>query len=229
MIERTFEHSFAAIIFMAFFVIAIIYNIGYFNAIGDSITYFFYIPTGFTDLVKTGLYASVLVLLFLVLFKSVMINPAFKGIFPTAKLILWTSASVLICNLCYFSISINSYGKLLSLASEALLYVFAITCFFSITYHLCRNQSRQILFFIFLLSLIPTALFVGWLDAKLDVMNFSDEAKSKILLQNDKVITAKLLRSFDRGMLVMIDSSSNINFITWDQIKEVKFKRVNSF
>lgn len=229
MIERTFERCFAAIIFMAFFIIAIVYNIGYFNAIGDSLSYFFYIPIGFTDLIKTGLYASVAVLFFLTIAKTVMINPAFKTIFPSAKLILTTSAGVLICNLSYFSISINSYGKGLSLGAEALLYAFAITCFFSIVYHFCRAQSRQILFSIFLLSLIPTALLVGWFDAKLDLFNFSNEAKSKILLQNDKVITAKLLRSFDRGMLVMIDNSSNTNFITWDQIKEVKFKRVNSF
>jgi len=229
MIERTFERSFAAIIFMAFFIIALVYNIGYFNAIGESISYFFYIPTGFFDLIKTGLYASVMILFFLTISKSITIDPAFKGISPSPKVILASSAGVLICNLSYFTISINSYGKTLSLAAEALLYAFAIICFFSIIYHLCKTQSRQILFSIFLLSLIPTALFVGWVDAKLDLLNFSNEAKSKILLQNDKVITAKLLRSFDRGMLVMIDSSPNINFVTWDQIKEVKFKRVNSF
>jgi hypothetical protein len=102
-------------------------------------------------------------------------------------------------------------------------------CFFSIFYHFTKTQSRQVIFTIFVLSLIPIALFVGWADAKLDTINFSEESKSKILLSNDKVVSAKLIRSLNKGMLVMIDSSTSVNFIAWDQIKEIKFKRVNSF
>ena len=137
--------------------------------------------------------------------------------------------ALLACNFSYFTISVNSYDKIYSLISEALLYVFSITCFFSIVYYFARSQSPQLLITVFFLSLIPVSFFIGWIDAKLDIESFSSEAKSKILLNSDKIVSAKILRSFEKGILIMTENSNSINFISWDQIKEAKFKKVSSF
>ena len=80
---------------------------------------------------------------------------------------------------------------------------------------------------VFFCSLIPISYLVGWANAKADIISTPNEAKSRILLKSNKAVSAKILRSFDKGMFVIIGSStSGVNFISWDEIKEIKFKKV---
>jgi hypothetical protein len=85
------------------------------------------------------------------------------------------------------------------------------------------------LLIIFYASLILIALLIGLVDAKIMLNAKQNEAKSQILFKDEKVISANVVRSFDKGLFLIIDKKTGINFISWDEIKEVKFKKVGGF
>jgi len=226
MLEKTVEKFFIPILLIAFFLMACAYNLAYFNTFGDSYSYFLYVPMGFADIIKTGLVSFLLVSIFLIIFKPIFLDPAFQGEFPGPTTLLVLSALVFISNLLYFVIFTNS-REIYSMVSELLFYCFSLVCFFGILYFFTKDKSQQFLLVIFFCSLIPISLLVGWINARIDISNASDEAKSKILLKSNKVVSAKILRSFEKGIFVLIKSDTDINFIAWDEIKEAKFKRVS--
>ncbi len=117
--------------------------------------------------------------------------------------------------------------EIFSLVSELLFYTFSLVCFFGILYFFTKDKPQQFLLVIFFCSLVPISLLVGWVNARIDISNASNEAKSKILLKSNKVVSAKILRSFEKGIFVLVKNDTDINFISWDEIKEAKFKRVS--
>ena len=229
MLENTTGKSFAISLLASFFLISASYNISYFYTFGDSLSFFLYLPLGFTDLVRTGLVASLYVIIFLGVFKSIFIDPVFNDDFPTVSSLLFLSVLVFISNLFYFLILDPNYKSGFYLISELAFFAFSLVAFFGILYFFCRQQSKDFLMGCFVASLIGISFFVGWLSATFDINRAPFESKSKILLVGDKIITAKVLRSFDKGMLVMLNNSTDINFISWDQVKEAKFKKVTGF
>ena len=134
---------------------------------------------------------------------------------------------VLATNLSYFVVFADMPNRIFSLISEVLFYAFTIIGFFGILYHFIKDQSRQLIMVIFFCSIIPISLLIGWVNAKIDIRSVSNEAKSRILLKSNKAVSAKILRSFEKGMFVIIGSNTGVNFISWDEIKEVKFKKVS--
>lgn len=230
MLQNTIEKNPFIILIAMFFLMAISYNVAYFYTFGDSINFFLYIPTGISDLVKTGLITSLYSVIFLLLFKNIFIDPVFNGEFPSVGTLLTLSALVFVSNLFYFLILDKNYGSGYYMISELSFFTFSIVAFFGILYFFVREQSVSFLIGCFLSSLIVIAFFCGWLTAKFDINTAPFENKSKFLLYGDKVITAKVIRSFDKGILVMLnDKSSDINFIAWDEIKEAKFKKTSGF
>jgi hypothetical protein len=229
MLEKLFDRSFLALSVIMFFVCATIYNIGYFGTLGDSLWYFFYIPTSIFDIIKTGLIMLFPLIIVLMVFKPFFINPAFDNGFPTGTALLVMAVLVLASNFIYSLISSSSQNRPLILSFEILFYLSTIVCVFAIIYYFLTNSSPQALMIVFLLSLIPVAFLIGIADAKESINSRYSETKSQILLKSDKIISAKILRSFDKGLFVMTDSASNLNFIIWDEIKEIKFKKVYNF
>lgn len=228
MLEKLFDRSFMVLFIVMFFVCSVAYNVAYFATLGDSMWYFFYIPSSIFDIIKTGLMMLLPLIIVLIIFKPILVNPAFTGNFPSGTVLLIMAALVLASNFLYVLVSPNLQNKSLVLAFEILFYIAALVCFIAIVYYFSADKSPQFLMIIFLLSLIPTAFLIGVADAKISVNAVYSETKSQILLSSDKVISAKILRSFDKGMLMMVNVSS-VNFVAWDGIKEVKFKRVGSF
>jgi hypothetical protein len=129
----------------------------------------------------------------------------------------------------YFLILDETYDSTYYLISELAFFASSLVAFFGILYFFSSGQSKNFLIGTFFASLVIISLFSGWLSAKFEIRQAPLENKSKILLTNDKVITAKILRSFDKGILVMLNKSQDINFISWNQIKEAKFKKVTGF
>ena len=227
--DNLFSPTFVAISAMMFFVYATLYNIGYFAVFGNSWWYFFYVPSSIFDIIKTGLAMIVPLTIILLIFKSALIDPPFRGVFPGPNTLLIIAALVLATNLLYLVIFVDSQNKLLSLVLEFLFYICVLICFITILYYFLTELSPQSLMVIFFISLIPMSYIIGLVNAKIDINSSLYSNKSQILLKNDNVISANILRSFDKGMFVMTDSAANINFITWDEIKEVKFKKVYNF
>ncbi len=229
MLEKLFDRSFIFLLIIMFFIYSAIYNIGYFGTLGDSLWYFLYVPITAYDIVKTGLVMIIPLILILMIFKPILINPAFNGIFPSANILLIMTILVLVSNLFYFVILSDSQNRSLSLIVEVMFYIFSSVCFISIVYYFFTNASPQSLMVIFFLSLIPITFCIGVVDAKISIISTRTETKSRILLQNDTIISANVLRSVDKGIFVIINNTASIDFITWDQIKRVKFKKVNAF
>lgn len=230
MLQNTIEKNPLVLLISFFFLMAISFNIGYFYTFGDTINFFFYIPIDLTDLIKTGLVTILYTTFFLVIFKNVFVDPVFNNSFPSVTTLLTLSVFVFISNLFYFLILDPTYNSTYYLISELAFFAFSLVAFFGILYFFIREQSKNFLLGCFFASLIAIAFFTGWLAAKFDINKAPFENKSKILLQGDKVITAKVLRSFDKGVLVMLGGKgTDINFIAWEQIKEAKFKRVSGF
>jgi len=227
--ENFFDRSFVAIAVAMFFVYATLYNVGYFSVFGNSWRYFFYVPTSIFDIIKTGLMMIVPLAIILLIFKPILINPAFKGIFPSPNILLIMATLVLASNLLYLVIFADSQNRLLVLILESSFYIFSIMCFLIIIYYFLTELSQQSLMIIFFISLIPISYFIGLVNAKIDINSSFYSPKSQILLKNDNVISTNILRSLDKGILVMTDSAANINFIIWDEIKEVKFKKIYNF
>ena len=229
LLENFFNRSFIIIMMIMFFVYAAIYNIGYFAVFGNSWWYFFYVPTSIFDIIKTGLMMIVPLAIILLIFKKILIDPAFSGIFPSPNILLIMAVLVLASNLLYLVIFADTQNKLLSLFLEASFYLFVIICFMTIFYYFLTELSEQSLIIVFFISLVPIAYFIGLINAKIDINSNSYGNKSQILLKNENVISSYVLRSFDKGILVMQNSSTNINFIMWDEVKEVKLKPVYNF
>jgi len=135
---------------------------------------------------------------------------------------------VLASNFIYSLISSSSQNRPLILSFEILFYLSIIVCVFAIIYYFLTNSSPQALMIVFLLSLVPVAFLIGIADAKESINSSYSETKSQILLKSDKIISAKILRSFDKGIFIMVNISS-VNFIAWEDIKEIKFKKVGGF
>ena len=229
MLDDFFDRFFALSLLAVFFLCATIYNIGYFGTLGDSFWYALYVPITIFDIIKTGFVMAIPLIFILLAFKPVLINPAFKNEFPGAYVLLFVAAMVMVSNLLYFTVFIDSPNQTLSIISEASFYIFAIVCVIAIVYYLFTTASPQFLMIIFLVSLLPISLIVGIVDAKIAINSNSKNAKSQILLKNDIVINANILRSFDKGMFVIISNASSFHFVSWDEIKEVKFKKVSGF
>lgn len=228
MLEKLFDRSFLVSL-VVFFVCAIIYNVGYFGTLGGSLWYFFYVPTSFFDIIKTGLMMLFALILILMVFKPILINPVFNNRFPGGVVLLMMATLVLASNFLHFSVFANSQNRSLSLVFEVMFYMFALVCFIAIVYYFLINALPQHLLTAFFLSLIPISFVIGVIDAKVSINASYHETKSYIILKNDKVVSANVLRSFDKGMFVIMGSPSNIDFIVWDQIKGVKFKKVSGF
>jgi hypothetical protein len=228
--ENFFNRFFMVIAGAMFFVYATLYNIGYFAVFGNSWWYFFYVPTSIFDIIKTGLIMIVPLAIILLIFKPILINPAFRGIFPGPNILLSMAALVLASNVLHLVIFADSQNKPLSLVLEGSFYLFALMCFMTILYYFLTEVSPQSLMAIFFVSLVPLSYFIGVINAKIDINSTLYSNKSQILLTNDNVVSANILRSFDKGVFVITDSFANsINFITWDSIKEVKFKKIYNF
>jgi hypothetical protein len=203
--------------------------VGYFSVLGDTFLYFLYLPITFNDVVKTGLSVFFPFIVALLVFKPILIDPAFNGRFPGPGILLTAAIAVLISNLLYFAMFIDSPNAGYAVASECVFYVSLVLCFFSIVYYFASEYSQQFILSIFFASLIPLSLLFGIIDAKITNYSILKEAKSQILLNSDKVVRANILRSFDKGMFLMINNTNNINFVSWSEIKEVKFKKVTGF
>ena len=148
LLENFFNRSFIIIMMIMFFVYAAIYNIGYFAVFGNSWWYFFYVPTSIFDIIKTGLMMIVPLTIILLIFKKILIDPAFSGIFPSPNILLTMAVLVLASNLLYLVIFADTQNKLLSLFLEASFYLFVIICFMTIFYYFLHVFSF-IIFFIF--------------------------------------------------------------------------------
>jgi hypothetical protein len=229
MLNDIFNRSFVAIVVIMFFVYATLYNIGYFSVFGNSWWYFFYIPTSIFDIIKTGLMMIVPLAIILLIFKKILINPAFNGAFPSPNILLTMAALVLLSNLLYLVIFADSQNRLFSLILEASFYIFSIICFITIIYYFLTELAPQSLMSIFFVSLIPICYIIGLINAKIDINSSFYSNKSQILLVNNNVVSANILRSFDKGIFVMTDSAANLNFIIWDEIKEIKFRKNYNF
>jgi hypothetical protein len=229
MLRNTLEKNFVSLILVCFFLMSVAYNMAYFYAFGDALDFFLYIPMGILDLLKTGAMAFMYTMIFVAIFRNIFIDPVFNNEFPSVTTLLFLSVLVFISNLFYFLILDASYASNYYLISEIAFFAFSLVAFFGILYFFSREQSLNFLTGTFFASLIMIAFFTGWLSAKFDIKKAPFESKSKILLTSDKVITAKILRSFDKGILVMLGKSNDINFISWDQIKEAKFKKISGF
>ncbi len=229
MLQNAIAKNFMPLLVICFFLMSVAYNISYFYTFGDSIDFFLYVPIGFVDLIKTGAVAFLYTGVFLAIFRNIFLDPVFSSNFPSVTSLLFLSILVFISNLFYFLILDANYDSTYYLVSELAFFAFSLVAFFGILYFFSRDQSHDFLTGAFFASLVMISFFVGWINAKFDIKKAPFESKSKILLAGDKVITAKILRSFDKGILVMLGKSNEINFISWDQIKEAKFKKVTSF
>ncbi len=205
---------------------SIVYNMAYFYAFGDSLSFFLYVPIGFADLIKTGFVSLLFVLIFLGIFKNIFIDPVFNAEFPSIVTLLVLSALVFISNLFYFLILDKNYVTGYYFISEVAFFAFSLVAFFGILYFFSREQSKEFLTISFFVSMILISFFIGWMTAKSDLKSAPFESQSKILLTGDRVVSASILRSFDKGILVLLTRNSDINFIPWTEIKEAKLKKV---
>lgn len=230
MAEKFFDRFFMATTIIMFFICTAAYNIAYFNTLGDSIWYFFYIPITVSDMIKTGLAVCIPMLATLLVFKPILIDPAFNRKPPSPRALFISAVLVLVSNLFYFTIFIDSPDHNYSLISESAFYIFSFICLLVIVYYFSSELSQTSLLAIFFISLIPIAFLIGVIDAKFTIISSTSDAKSQILLDSNKVVNANVLRSFDKGIFLIINNNtSNVNFISWDEIKEIKFKKVTSF
>ncbi|MCE3255679.1 MAG: hypothetical protein K0R25_1173 [Rickettsiaceae bacterium] len=221
--EKLFDYSYMLLLVVMFFVCASFYNIGYFGTLGDSIWYFFYVPTTIFDIIKTGFMMIVPMTVLLLVFKPILLNPILKGELPSASFLMIMSVLVLISNFLYFAVFINSSNQSLSLLSEIAFYIFSLLCLIAVVYYFFLNTSPQILITIFLISLLPISLVIGLVDARI-ASDFSYIGnRSQILLQNNKVVSATILRSFEKGIFVKHGKLSAVHFISADRIQEIKF------
>lgn len=227
--EGFFERSFAIVLVLMFIVCSAIYNVGYFSVFGDTFWYLLYLPVTFHDIVKTGLAMLFPFLVMLLIFKPVLIDPAFNAKFPGPRILLTVAVAVLASNLLYFAIFIDSADRTYALVFECLFYICSALCFFAIIYYFASECSQQLLLSIFFASLLPLSFLFGVVDAKIAANSAIKDSKSQILLTNDKIVSANILRSFDSGMFLIINNTTSINFVSWDEVKEVKFKKVSSF
>ncbi len=227
MLRDAISNNFASFLVIAFFLMSISYNMAYFNSFGDSLNFFLYVPVGFIDLLKTGAVALLYASIFLIIFRKIFLNPVFSGEFPGVVTLLTLSILFLISNFFYLVI-LDPYGnKTFYLIAELAFWSLSLVTLFGLLYFFSSEQSDAFLAGSFFASLILIAFFVGWINAKFDIKKISNENRSKILLSSDKVISAKIIRSFEKGLLVIINNKgTDINFISWDRIKEAKFKRV---
>ncbi len=229
MLEKFLDRATATTLVIMFFVCVVVYNIGYFSAVGGSMRYFFFVPTSFFDVVKSGLGMAIPLLLILLIFKPILINPVFSNSFPSASILLAMAIAVLVSNFLYFSIFSDSQNRLLALISEVSFYLFALVCFVAIVYYFLNNISPQYLIVIFFLSVVSITFLIGVVDAKIGISSSYKDVKSQILLKNDKVINANILRSVDKGIFIIIGNASSIDFIAWDESKGVKYRKVSVF
>jgi len=229
MLQNTIEKNFVPLLIISFFLMAVAHNIAYFYTFGDAVAFFLYVPISFIDLVKTGLVAFLYAIIFLAIFKNIFVDPVFNNDFPSVTALLIISILVFVSNLFYFLILDASYGSTYYLIAELAFFTFSLVALFGVIYFFSREKSTNFLLGTFMSSLIMISFFTGWLSAKFDIEKAPFENKSKILLNGDKVISAKILRSFDKGILVILGKNSDINYISWDQIKEAKFKKVTGF
>jgi hypothetical protein len=229
MLENTIEKNYFLPLIVVFFLVAITHNIAYFHTFGGSLSFFLYIPMSFTDLVKTGLVASLYLIIYIIIFQNIFIDPVINKKFPSIIFLLVLSVLVFIINIVYFLVLEDKSDNIYNLIAELLFVTFTLTAFFGIIYFFLQEKSNNFLIITFIFSLIAVSWFTGFVDARIDIWKAPREGKSKILLVGDKIISAKVLRSFSKGILVMISKNSDINFISWDQIKEAKFKRVNKY
>jgi len=186
-------------------------------------------PISFTDIIKTGLVLITPLLIILIVFKPILINPILNRALPNGNIMLAMTMILLLTVLCYFIIFDNTNNKMLSLFMEAMFYIFATACFAIIVYYFMSGAAPQHFLLAFFLLLIPFSFAIGTLDAKFSSISSFYESKSRITLTNDQVVSANILRNFDKGILVMGINDKYTNFITWDEIKWIKFKEVNSF
>lgn len=226
MLQNTIEKNLIISFILTFFLMSVVYNMSYFNTFGDAMSYFLYVPISFIDLLKTGFVALLFTAIFIGVFKHIFIDPVFNGEFPSVIMLLILSGLVFVSNLFYFLILDNNYASSYYFVSEVAFFAFSLVAFFGILYFFAREQSREFLLISFFCSMILVSFFIGWLAAKSDIRSTPFESKSKILLNSDRVISASILRSFDKGLLVLLGRNRDINFIPWSEIKEAKFKRV---
>jgi hypothetical protein len=72
--------------------------------------------------------------------------------------------------------------------------------------------------------LVLLSFLVGVVDAKIAINSGDDYLKSQILLKNDRVIKADILRSGGKGIFIKTGKAQRIDFISWDEVKGVKFR-----
>ena len=228
MVKKLLDESLVFFLLAMFFIYSISYNIGYFTTLGDSLWYFFYVPITLIDIIKVGLVMLIPLILILWVFKPLIVNPAFGGDFPRPNLLLTIAGLVLVSNFLYFVFFIDSQNKSLSLISEIAFYIFSIICLITVVYYFLNNASEHSLLTIFFISLIPITFIIGMIDAKISINFNKTETKSQILMKSNNVVNANILRSFEKGVFVMINNTNSFHFIGWDEVKEIKFKKVNS-
>ncbi|MFT6332907.1 MAG: hypothetical protein ACJAW3_001256 [Lentimonas sp.] len=224
MLEKFFDRTSAISLILVFFTCALIYNIGYFNSLGGSLRYFFYVPVSFFDIISSGLWVSVMLSILLFIFKPILINPAFLGSFPNAAILLTIAVAVLLSNFLYFSIFSDSQNRMLALTFEVLFYLFATVCFIAILYYFLDGSATIAPLLVFVTSLIILSFLIGSIDAKIATTSNRSGSKSQILLKNDRVINAKVIRSVDKGIFILTGKALTVDFISWDEVKGVKFK-----
>ncbi|MFT6077242.1 MAG: hypothetical protein ACJATU_000437 [Rickettsiales bacterium] len=225
MLEKFFDRSFVFILLVIFLVGSAFYNVGYFTIAGGSLSYFSHMPITFLDIIKTGFGVLIPLVLLLMIFKPILIDPAFKREFPTAPLLLVMAVAVFVTNFLYFAVFIYSPNQALSIISEMAFYIFALICLLTVVYYFSSSWGAEILVTIFFFSIIPLTFLIGVADAKFDTSTRYYESKTRILLGSDKVVRANVLRSFEKGVFVIMDKSGNVNFIPWNEIKAIKVSR----
>ena len=224
MFEKFFDRVSVISLILIFFICALIYNVGYFSVLGGSLRYFFNVPITFLDVVNSGLWVGIILGIILFVFKPVLVNPAFAKIFPNATILLIMAVSVLLSNFLYFAIFSDSQNRMLALFFEVTFYGFAMLCFITLIYYFLDTNVPLAPFFVFVLSLVLLSYLIGVVDAKV-AMNSDDQfSKSQILLKNDRVINANIVRSGGQGIFIKTDKAQRVDFISWDEIKGVKFR-----
>jgi hypothetical protein len=229
MLEKLFDRSLIFILVTMFFVYSVAYNIGYFYILGDSLRYFLYIPISLIDIIKTGLVLLFPLFIILIIFKPILISPIFKGSLPSGNILLVVTIILLVSILFYFVTFANTQEKMLYLAMETIFYLFSIICLAIIIYYFISGVAPQYFLIVFFLLLIPFSFTIGTTNAKFATIASVHETKSQITLKTNQVVSANILRNFDKGILIMNGNNKHTNFIAWDEIRWIKFKRVSSF
>jgi hypothetical protein len=133
--------------------------------------------------------------------------------------------AIFVTNFLYFAVFINSPNKSLSIISKMALYIFVLICLVATAYRTSSSWLTEIIETISLFSITPLNFLIVVSNAKFNTSNRYYESKTRILLGIKKVFRANVLRSFEKGVFVIMDKSGNVNFIPWNEIKAIKVSR----